>query len=293
MSLSDIFKVFSRRNVNDPSQEKQLTPEFKRRVFLRCRDLFYGSDFWNEIHTKFTYLLGKYQLTELSTGSPGEDAVEFLHRCSDENFLDFIEYIFTTQAYFHASSRGELVKEINEFLLLDDLPYALTDFVYTEGHDGQYQTMTLTSLPQVVKKESEVVFQTAIEPALNLLRDSRFTTPNKEFLKALEDYRKADYGDCLIKCGSAFESVLKIVCDYNNWPFKQTDTASPLLKTVISNTNLESFFEQPLILIATLRNKLSNAHGAETGSRNVSKGKAEYTINATASAILLVVNEAI
>ena len=172
-------------------------------------------------------------------------------------------------------------------------PMLLQILFFIDRHDGQYQTRTLTSFPQVVKKESEVVFQSAIEPVLNLLRDSRFNTPNKEFLKALEDYRKADYGDCLIKCGSAFESVLKIICDYNNWPFQQTDTASPLLKTVISNTNLESFFEQPLILIATLRNKLSNAHGAGTGSRNVSKGKAEYTINATASAILLVVDEAI
>src|SRR4029450_5031974 len=33
------------------------------------------------------------------------------------------------------------------------------------------------------------------------------------FLNALEDYRKGDYGDCLTKCTSAFESALKITSD--------------------------------------------------------------------------------
>ena len=199
--------------------------------------------------------------------------------------------IFTTQACFHAPDRGNLVSEINEFLLLDDLPYALTDFVYTEGHDGHYQTSTLTSYPQVIRKDSNVSYNQAIDPALSLLRDSRFSTANKEFLEALADYRKADYGDCLVKCGSAFESVLKIVCDINKWPYKKTDTASPLLKTVISNSSIDQFFEQPLILIATIRNKLSSAHGSGASARVVSKSKAEYAISATASAIILVVSE--
>jgi hypothetical protein len=136
-----------------------------------------------------------------------------------------------------------------------------------------------------------VLYCSAIQPTLQLLREPEFSAANTEFLEALEDFRKADYGDCLAKCGSAFESVLKVICVRQKWSYAPTDTASPLLKTVISKSGLEQFFEQPLILLATMRNKLSKAHGAGVESRNVSKAKAEFAINATASAILLLVNE--
>lgn len=137
-----------------------------------------------------------------------------------------------------------------------------------------------------------MLYRSAIQPNLQLLREPEFGAANKEFLEALEDFRKANYGDCLTKCGSAFESVLKVICTKKKWPYQPSDTASPLLKTVINNSGLEQFFEQPLILVATIRNKLSKAHGAGLASRNVSKAKAEYAINATAAAILLLVAEA-
>jgi len=291
MKFSELFKVFSKRVASQPKPEKALTQSFRNRVFMRCRDLFQGSDFWHEIHSKLTYLHGQLRLTTTNAESPVEDALTFLQNCEDEHFLDFVEYIFPTQAYHRASSRANLIEDINVFLLQDDLPYALTDFVWTKGYDGQYETTTLTAYPQVIRKDSEVLYRSAIQPTIQLLRGPDFKAANKEFLKALEDFRRADYGDCLTKCGSAFESVLKVICDRNRWPYQASDTASPLLKTVINNSAIENFFEQPLILVATMRNKLSTAHGAGGASRNVTKSKAEYAINATAAAILLLVNE--
>lgn len=290
MSFSELFKVFSKRTAA-PSSVRALTESFRTRVFMRCRDLFEGSDFWHEIHSKLTYLHGRTRLSNVKTDSVMLDAITFLGGCEDAHFLDFVEYIFPTQAYFHASSRGSLVEDINEFLRQDDLPYAVTDFVWTEGHDGQYVTTTLTAYPQVIRKDSEVVHNSAIEPALRLLRGSEFGSANNEFLEALDDFRKGDYGDCLTKCGSAFESALKVICVRKKWPYNTTDTASPLIKTVIANAGLESFFEQPLVLVATIRNRLSKAHGAGVTSRDVTEAKAEYAINATAAAILLLVKE--
>jgi hypothetical protein len=43
--------------------------------------------------------------------------------------------------------------------------------------------------------------------------------------------------------------------------------------------------------IATLRNKLGSAHSAGTQQRSVSQHLAKYAINATAAAILLLVEE--
>lgn len=264
---------------------------------MRCRDLFgNGRTFWTEIHLKLAYLHGRLRLSNTDSHSELEDVLQFLENCADAHFLDFLEYIFRTQAYFHASNRANLVDDIKEFFRHDDLPYTLTDFVYTKGIEtkfGQeYPTITLTGYPQVIRKDSEVLDRGAIQPTLQLLREPDFMAANKEFLEALEDFRKADYGDCLTKCGSAFESVLKVICARKKWPHNPTDTASPLLKTVISKSGLESFFEQPLILVATLRNKLSKSHGAGQEARDVTEAKAEYTINATAAAILLLVKEA-
>lgn len=265
---------------------------------MRCRDLFVHdpATFWTEIQSNLAYLHGQLHLSSAGAHSPVEDALEFLQVCADAHFLDFLEYIFRTQAYFHASGGANLVEDFNEFFRQDDLPYAITDFVWTKGVETRFgaecETSKLTAYPQVIRKDSESIYHSAIQPTLQLLRDSDFVAANKEFLEALEDFRKADYGDCLTKCGSAFESVLKVICVRKKWPHGATDTASPLLKTVIGKSGLEPFFEQPLVLVATLRNKLSKSHGAGLAPRDVNEAKAQYAINATAAGILLLVKEA-
>jgi hypothetical protein len=291
MSFSELFKVFSKRADFQLPDPKPVSESFRNRVFMRCRDVFDGSTFWDEIHSKLAYLHGRPRLANVETNSRAMDALAFLHYCEDAHFLDFLECIFQTQATFQASGQANLVEDFNEFLRQDDLPYAVTDFVWTERQDGPYLTRTLTARPQVIRKDSEVVFSQAIQPALYLLREPDFEAANKEFLEALEDYRKNDFDDCLTKCGSAFESVLKVICYRENWPHKSTDTSAALLKTVLERSGLEPFFEQPLILVATIRNRLSTSHGAGLTHRNVTEAKAEYAVNATAAAILLLTKE--
>ena len=106
-----------------------------------------------------------------------------------------------------------------------------------------------------------------------------------------EDYRKGDIPDCLTKCGSAFESVLKVICERKGWGCKQTDAASTLIRIILPKTNLDTYFEGPLILIATLRNKLSSAHGAGNAVKEPARHIAQYALNATASAIILIAQE--
>jgi hypothetical protein len=296
MDFGNLFNVFSKRPSSPNKERKALTQSFRYRVFMRCRDAFgpAGDGFWAEIQTNLAYLHGQPRLSPGSQ-TQTDDALNFLTNCTDPHFLDFLEYIFHTQAYFHASGRAALVNDVNEFFRQDDLPYALTDFVWTKGvrneYGREYETSTLTAYPMVIRKDSEILHQTAIAPVLQLLGEDSFTVANKEFLQALEDYRKGDFGDCLVKCASCSESVLKVLCKRKGWPHNENDNASPLLKTVITRSGLEPFFEQPLILVATLRNKLSTAHGAGTSPRIVSQGRAEYAINATAAGILLLTKE--
>ena len=142
---------------------------------------------------------------------------------------------------------------------------------------------------KLISVDNLVTHQVIIRPTLQLLAGPDYKTANQEYLDAFDDFKKSDYDDCLAKCGSCFESVMKIVCDKKGWPHSQNDTASTLLNTIISKTGMPPFFEGPLIVIATMRNKLSSAHGSGTQPQQVPEHFARYALNATASAILLIV----
>jgi len=140
---------------------------------------------------------------------------------------------------------------------------------------------------EIIRIDNTVTHEQAIRPALHLLAGKKYKNANDEFLEALDDYKKHDYDDCLTKCCSAFESVMKIICDKKGWPYQQNQTAATLLATIITKTGLPSFFTDPLTIIATLRNKLSKAHGQGTQTKQPDDFIARYALNATASAILL------
>ncbi len=285
-----------------PPSPKPLTVEFRNRILMRCRDSFGPAgvleEFWQQSHSKLAYLHGTPALANVrgfrQTGAAGE-VIEFLSRCSESHFLDFVELIFRVEASDQIGDRDAFVEDVNHFLRVDDLPYALTPFVWTptkiEQLGGVFDGMRLTSLPQIIARSSEVVHTTITVPVLILLQEPRFKEANAEFLEALADHRHRKYGDSLTKAGSAFESVLKVICATKGWSFRPSDTAAPLLKIVINEGQLEPFLEQPLLLVATMRNRLSTAHGAGSQPRSVSAAMSEYALNATASAILLLAKE--
>ncbi len=300
MDFSKVFGAFSHRNPASGSSSKPLTSQFRNRVLMLCRDTFEKTgrqvEFWVTIHGKLTYAQGRPRLTDKYTPDLMTDAVAFLTTCSDEHFLDFLEYMFeTANTILFPDAERALVRDINRFLLVDDLPYAVTDYVWhtstVKPQYGSERTIsTLTAYPQLIRRDSQVTHTYTVGPTLALLADQMFSSANKEFLEALEDYRKNDLGDCLTKCGSAFESTLKIICSRNNWPYQQSDTAGPLLRIVFDNCKkLEPYLEPPLLIVATLRNRLSKSHGSGTEPRDLTAEKAEYAINATAAAILLLV----
>ena len=88
------------------------------------------------------------------------------------------------------------------------------------------------------------------------------------------------------------ESALKVLCDRNNWRYNQTDTLKTLLDIVIAKTSLSGFFAQPIMLIGTMRNRLSSAHGSGPRSISVPSHVAQFALTNTASAVILLIKEA-
>lgn len=314
MELKRIFDVFSRREL--PASGIAAVPEATRnRVLLWCRDVFSGqrasfgssdctAEFWDEIHRTLQMRHGRVQLAETRYYRPSAatESVAFLLECDDASFLDFLEYIFRLDCLHRVGvDEDRLVREINDILRVDDLPYHLTDFVresitrHSDGppsFGGTFTYEEVVSRPVVISCENEVVHLEMTKPALDLLKDPRFKQANVEYLEALADYRQGDTRGALANCGSAFESVMKVLCEINRWPYQQQDTAAILVKTVLEHTGLDSYFESTLMIIATLRNRLSKSHGAGMAEHEVAPHLAAYALNATASAILLLFGEA-
>ncbi len=217
--------------------------------------------------------------------------------CSTAEFLDFLEDIFNNPVFVQVNSGTKaIIDEINLILRQDNLPYSMTYFVwetvtFTSGMHAGGQGTQVRNYPKAIVKDSEVLHNEAILPALLLLSQPHFASANKEFLAALEDHRKGDIGDCLVKSGSALESVMKVICDKKSWSYKQTDTAGTLIKTIIANSGLDNYFEPLLIGVATIRNKLSTAHGAGTTTKTPPRHVAQYALNMTASAMLFLSQE--
>jgi hypothetical protein len=310
--LNRIFDVFSRRNKVSLPIAHNIPNTFRNRVLLLCKEILnshseygrsdYMSMFWDQIHLFLQYRHGTFRLsdTRYFPASTTEDAIAYLVDCTGEEFLDFLEYIFRVDCFVYVDlPDNQLVEKLNDLLRIDDLPYYITDFVKdtvkenTSSLGNQEATIVKAlSYPKVIMRENELVHNQSIKPVLELLQCPQFSSADSEFLDALEDYRKGNFGDCLTKCGSALESVMKILCERKGWPYNQTDTASTLTKTILGNTQLESYFESVLIIVATLRNRLSKSHGAGTTQRKVPPHLARFSINATASVILLIVDEA-
>ena len=193
------------------------------------------------------YRHGCFQLVQ--NGSPqsrAEDVINFLLTCKDDEFLDFVEYIFRVNCLFHVSLvRMYLLPQLNELFTSENVGYELTEMVKEKVVEPvneypffgrEHEFIKPVVYPQVIRKDNQAIHATVIRPVLQLLSNPKYKTANQEYLEALEDYKKGDYGDCLTKSCSAFESVMKIVCDDKGWPYKQTDPASTLISTIIKNT---------------------------------------------------------
>ncbi|MEZ9873437.1 DUF7014 domain-containing protein [Vibrio sp. 10N.261.51.C6] len=297
------FNVFSRRqkqNLNTRKDLKPLNPEFRNRFFMMLQQENWGvsiQQLVEETRQKMMMNLGRG--IGNSNGSAfydyTSDMFEFLFSCPDEHFLDALEFMLETQSGRGLVGNKHFVERINQLFDLDDLPYKVTlgRIDSTEGRNEQgYTTVSYDfTYPKVIRKDSEVLNQLAIEPALLLLNRPELSNANTEFLSALEDYRHGKFRDSVTKCCSAFESVMKVECKRRGIHLSGKEAANSLVINLIKDTGMPTFFEQPIMLIATIRNRLGIAHGSGDEDKQVSESIALYSINATASAMLLVTGD--
>lgn len=316
--LSSILDVFSRRQTPRGQGYKpdEIPEKLRNRILLLLRDLVSGKwptdrwdsrgdythEFWEDMHNKLQHLHGRPKLSDDTRArEPWEDTLGFALSCKAPEFFDFLELTFRSAPMWRIlNDENELVDGINELFRVEGAPYQLTRIVKVEEpnpikagpYGGGGIVIRTVAYPKIIRADDEATHSEAIQPALSVLAAPHFEAANLEFRDALDEYRKGHCGDCLTKCCSSFESVMKSLCKRHKWSFdEKKDTAAPLLKAILSHSKLDPFFEQPLLLIATMRNRLSSSHGGGTAVRSVERHVAQYALTSTAAAILLLVHE--
>lgn len=149
---------------------------------------------------------------------------------------------------------------------------------------------------QIIELSSQFSYQEVIEPALGLIAGEGFEAVNSEFRDALDEFKQANYDDCIADCGNAFESTLKVLARRNQWQdVTETDPAAKLLEAAYRHNLIPAYMQSQfaglrsiLLGTPTVRNK-EGGHGAGSVPRVVDKHLAAYQLHQTAAAILFLV----
>ena len=313
-----VHDVFSRRGHR--RSDRNLTPidhMTRNKVLLLYRDVDSGTLgnyagasagwLWWEVHNLLEHQLGRPVLSSqlqsygsLDHGTVPNDLFMFLAECTTEEFLDFIEL---SSKVNHPPEGGfgstAVIEALNEIFRIGGMPYYLTDYVKVEedesgsvfpgGRTSGYQVIRTVAYPKIIVVEEEMAYEEAVRPALAILGHPHFAVANTELRDGLEHYREGRYKECLTSCGSALESVLKVICDRKRWDYSHTDTLGDLLDSVVPKLDLPQVFSEKFKLVATIRNTFSASHGGGKAPRDPARHLAQYMVTTTAATIVFLV----
>lgn len=205
-------------------------------------------------------------------------------KTSTKRVLDVLEVAVQVRAAVKAwSGKDSLVEPIEELNLR------------FRFHGVGYQLVGT----KILRMDSNLLHAEAVLPALRLLSDSAYAGPNQEYLQAA-DYHRAggiEEKSCLVWCGKAFESTMKVICEKRGWPYERDKAgAKDLVSAILENglvpkhhtamlTHLRGLLETA---IPTPRNR-HGGHGQGAEVTEVSAFVAGYVLHMTAATIVMLI----
>lgn len=207
--------------------------------------------------------------------------LEYLLNTKDfEQILDILELFYK---YFYNNRKKELAEEA----------FSEINARFKENGVGY-----VLEAKQILRIDSQIVHSNIVKPTINILNEPIYSGANEEFLKAHEHYRNNRNQECLNECLKSFESVLKAICDKNNWSYNQNDTSKKLIKICFDNNLIPSYLQtqfsslQQLFEsgVPTIRNK-NSGHGQGVQQIQVTNEVTSYMLHLTATNILFLTQQ--
>ena len=248
----------------------------------------------DEMHDKIMLECGGFEAPGYRISRTVSNPVEeHFFSCNDEDAMDFLVWCFETCVGMHSNGK-KAVDTINRIFAEEGIGYELTpyelkiDKTWPKPRKGALDASFV--LPKAIRKDEATLHAEVVQPCLAVLSDKRFATANKHLLDAFEELRHAKYDDAMADAGAAFESVLKVLCTENDWPYaKDKDTLSRLLDVCRDKGLFPGFYRPILEGVGTVRNKLG-AHGGEpTPTFLPTKEMADHMIYMVCNNIIFVI----
>jgi len=230
--------------------------------------------------------LGVHELIGDGQLNPADELLNWLqHEMNIVNWLDGVELSLRAidrvvrgqgdmQVYGPSQTPDEVIEEFNA-----RLQEASVGYQYIFG--------------DIIRIDSQHIHSEVVLPVLQLLGAPEFEAANSEYRSAHEAFRHGELEDCLVDCGKALESVLKVIGRKRGWTFNDTDTASKLIQVAVDANFLAAYSQtafnhlKGLIESSTpaIRNKMA-AHGAGASPRVIPQHLAAFQLHQTAAVIL-------
>lgn len=245
-------------------------------------------DMWKFIHDTLAREMGVFHLWGDGRATDFGACKQFLLGAPTLQALDIIELSFyvvrdireaTESSYWSSlkQSPEDAIDELNHRFREHGVGYQ-----FVEGH--------------IVRVDSQYVHAEVVKPAISLLNTAGFEGASDEFLKAHEHYRKGRLGEAMSDALKAFESIMKAICERNGWGYRESDTAKPLINTILDNGLVPKYMETHLAGLRntleaglpTVRNK-NSGHGQGLLARKVPDYFAGYALHLAATNIVFLV----
>lgn len=288
-----VFQTFSTRNkkkVKDVYIYDKIPSKFKGQlVNLLEASIGLNTILWDVIWRDVRKELG---LIRNIVASPKAEIMDLLVSTSSQDLLDIIDISFFYIAYvlneevrknYNLYNKygitllpNEAIEELNQRFLEHDLGYQFND-------------------KMLFRIDSQYTHTQFVIPALHLIYDEEFSGANEEFINAFSYFKKRNYEAAITEATKALESVLKLICERNNWEYEKTGAAKKLMQTLVNNKFFASYMDSYrnnligiLEALPTIRNKES-AHGKGDIKRNVTQHLASFALNQAATCILFLI----
>lgn len=300
-----IFDLFSKRqkklrgDIPDVYQYEDINNNFRVQVVHIIKETFgkdtyphnYSSNAFAKIHQILCKEYGVFTLKKYEKYDFNAIYDFFLSTKDYEKSLDIIELSFkfiNKVVRDHSYQYNTNGHDLNPDEAIEELNHRFKE----HGIGYQFESNEL------IRIDSQIIHSEVVKPALKILHSSIYSGANEEFLKAHEHYRNNRNQECLNECLKSFESVLKAVCDKNQWSYNQNDTSKRLIKICFDNNLIPSYLQtqfsslQQLFEsgIPTIRNK-NSGHGQGVQQINVTNEVTSYMLHLTATNILFLTQQ--
>lgn len=291
---------FSRRNSPPPATLRYDIP-----LDVRTRILAAFADHLDEHHGGMERMLqdvghvlykqygGLFRPSFEAARTSDDPVIEHFYCADTDHALDFMEACF--QAFNYNGGQAG-VDEINAILREHGVGFEFTRYIehhverVSSAFGGVRKRRVLErEFPRAIRRDNQVIHNEVTAPSLEFLAHSALRVANSEMLQAYSAFRAGRFEDAITSCGSAFESVLKTICNQKRWSHDaDRDTCSRLVDTCYKNGLFPSFYVELFRRVGTVRNKLGDAHGrGPSPQHDVDASHAEHMLHMTSSHIIL------